>query len=295
MTVRSTQSIGRKLTGMIMLTSTIAVLLACLGFVISDLVSWRNGIDGDLSTLAQVVGSNSMVALTFGDRQGAHEVLNALRAKPSIVAAGLYTVDGQPFARYEPSPAIAIPRVPLKDGFHDQGDRIELFHGIRLGHERLGTVYIAYDSRERNAQLKQYGEIAAGIVLVALLFAFALSSRLQRNISEPIGELVRVAGLVSEHKNYSMRADARGLKGDDEINHLMAGFNGMLAEIEQRDLRLLDAKNAAEKAAAVNAQLARDSALFLNSATDGIIGIGPDNRPMFLNPAAERILGMPRG
>ena len=115
---------------------------------------------------------------------------------------------------------------------------------------------------------------------------------MQRNISEPLGELVRVASLVSLHKNYSMRAKSRRLKSNDEISHLMTGFNSMLAEIEQRDVKLLVAKSAAEKAAAVNAQLARDSALFLSSATDGILGIGLDNRPTFFNPAAERILGM---
>ena len=97
----------------------------------------------------------------------------------------------------------------------------------------------------------------------------------------------------------------------------MTGFNSMLAEIEQRDDRLLlhqthleetvalrtgeltaaneellVAKNAAEKVAEINAQLARESALILNSATDGIMGIGLDNRPTFLNPAAARMLGM---
>lgn len=275
-----------------MMTSTTAVLLACLGFVISDLVSLRGRHAGDLSTLAQVVGSNSTVALTFGDRQGAGEMLNALRAKPSIVAAGIYTKAGEPFAKYEPNASISIPRVLLSDGFHEHGDRVELFYGIRLGEKRVGTLYIASDWRDRNALLKQYAIIAAGIVLVALLFAFVLSSRLQRNVSEPIGELVRVANLVSQHKNYGMRAETGRLKGSDEIAHLLTGFNSMLAEIEQRDLRLLVAKNEAEKAAAVNAQLARDSALFLNSATDGIIGIGVDDRPTFLNPAAERILGM---
>jgi len=132
-----------------MLTSTTAVLLACLGSAISELVSWRHRLDGDLSTLAQIVGSNSMVALTFEDRQGAREVLNALRAKPLIVASGLYDEKGEPFARYEPSPAIAIPRIPLQDGFHDRGNRIELFYGIELGRQRLGTLYIASDSRDR--------------------------------------------------------------------------------------------------------------------------------------------------
>lgn len=292
MIVKSTHSIGRKLTRIIMMTSTTAVLLACVGFVTSDLVNLRSHLTGNLSTLAQVVGSNSIAALTFGDRQGAGEVLNALRAEPSIVAAGVYTEGGQPFARYEPNASITIPRVLLRDGFHHRGDRLELFYGIRLGQKRVGTLYIASGSRDRNARLKQYAMIAAGIILVSLLFAFVLSSRLQRNFSNPIVELARVAGLVSLHKNYSMRAKLRSVNDDDEIDHLMAGFNSMLAEIEQRDGRLLVAKNAAEKIGEISARLARESALILNSATDGILGIDLNNRFTFINPAGERMLGM---
>ena len=275
-----------------MITSTTAVLLACLGFVISDQVSLRNRLSDDLLTLAQVVGSNSTVALMFGDDEGAREVLSALRAKPSIVAAGIYTEGGESFARYEPNASISIPKVLLPDGFHHRGSRLELFYGIPLGDKRVGTLYLASDSRDRNAMLKRYAIIAAGIVLVALLFAFVLSSKLQRNISEPIVELARVASLVSQHKNYSTRANFRGVRDEDEIHQLITGFNTMLAEIEQRDSSLRVAKSAAEKASGINEQLARESASILNSATDGILGVGLDNRLKFLNPAATRMLGM---
>jgi len=292
MTATPKHSIRRHLTRIIMLISTTAVLLACLGFVTADLLSFRTRLAGDLSTLAQVIGSNSVAALTFGDREGAREVLNALRARPSIVAACVYTDKGVPFARYEPDPSITSPVLALADGFHNQADRLGLFYPIQLGHQRVGTLYIASDSRDRTALLKQYGVIAVGIVIGSLLFALILSSRLQRNISGPIVELARVASLVSHHKNYNMRVTPRGLNAGDEIDDLMSGFNSMLAEIEQRDHRLLVATSAAEKAAAVNAQLARESSLILNSATDGILGIGLDNRPTFLNPAGARILGM---
>ncbi len=292
MTSRSKRSIRRNLTGIIMMTSTAAVLLAFLGFAVSDIVGLRNDLADDLSTLAQVVGANSVGTLTFGDRQGAREMLSALGAKPTIVAAGIYTDRGEPFAQYEPNPSLSIPRLLPKDGFHDRGDLLELVYPMRLRHHRIGTLYIVSDSRDRNARLKHDVEIAALIALVALLFAFVLSSRLQRNISVPIVELARVAELVSQLKNYSLRAKPGRSNDSDEIDRLMTGFNSMLAEIEQRDDRLLVSRNAAQKAAAVNAQLARDSALILNSTTDGIIGIDLDNRATFLNPAATQLLGM---
>src|SRR5258708_3687478 len=194
MTSRSKRSIRGKLTRIIMLTSTTAVLLACLGFVVSDIVSLRSDLADDLSTLAQVVGSNSIAALTFGDRQGASEALSALAAKPSIVGAATYTDRGEPFALYQPDTAVSIPRRPPKDGFHDNGARLELIHEIRLRHHRIGTLYMVSDSRDHNARLKRDAEIAALIVLGALFFAFVLSSRLQREISVPIVELARVAG-----------------------------------------------------------------------------------------------------
>jgi PAS domain S-box-containing protein len=302
-------SIRGKLTRIIMITSTIAVLLACLGFVVSDLVNLRDRMAGDLSTLAQLVGSYSTAALTFGDRGAAAEVLNALRAKPSIVAACIYTVQGVPFARYAKA-SHSSPRVPPPDGLHYQRGELVLVYGIRLDQERIGTLYIASDARDLNARLKQYAIIAAGIVLVSLLIAFVLSSRLQRSISDPIVELERVASAVSQNKNYSMRARPRGSSDSNEIGNLVTGFNSMLAEIEQRDDKLLlhqthleetvalrtgeltVAKNAAEKIAEINAQLARESASILNSATDGIMGVGLDNRLTFLNPAATRMLGM---
>ncbi|HXH38579.1 MAG TPA: histidine kinase dimerization/phospho-acceptor domain-containing protein, partial [Thermoanaerobaculia bacterium] len=301
---------------MIILTSTIAVLLTCLGFTASGLLNLRKRLVTDLSTIAQVVGSNSTAALTFGDRQAAGEVLHALRAKPSIIAAGIYTARGEPFARYEPNAAITIPRILLEDGFHDRSDRLELFYAIRLDHQRVGTLYIASDASDRNARLIQYGEIAAGIVLFSLIIAFVLAARLQGAISGPIAELARVAALVSHDRTFSVRASHAALDDNDEIGNLMTGFNSMLAELEQRDHKLmlyqshleetvacrtseltmaneelLAAKNAAEKIAEINGQLARESALILNSATDGILGVGLDNQPTFLNPAGARILG----
>jgi PAS domain S-box-containing protein len=289
--LKAPHSVRRKLTRMIMLTSATAVLLSSLGFVSSDLLNLRTRLSNDLSILAQVVGTNSLAAITFADQQGAEEVLSALHSKPSIIAAGIYTAGGVPFARFQPNPGISIPARLPADGFHDLGNRLELCQAIMLRHKRVGTLYIASDSRERDERFRQYAEIATVVVIASLLFAFALSSRLQRTISQPIVELARVATSVSRSKDYSMRANPRGLSDGDEIDHLMMGFNTMLAEIEQRDQKLLLAMRAAEEAGEISNRLARESALILNSTTDGIFGVNQQNQVMFLNAAATRLLG----
>ena len=315
MTTKRQHSIRAKLTGIIMITSTAAVLLACLGFTVTGLLGFRKRLIIDISTIARVIASNSTAALAFDDRAGAREVLGALQAKPSVIAAGIYNHRGEPFAAYEPNHGITIPRRARPDGVYDLGDRVELFSAIRLGSKRIGTLYVSADNRDRAGRVQQYEEIAGVILVFSLLAAFVLAARLQRLISTPIVELARVAALVSKEKSFSVRATPTKL--NDEVGKLVNAFNSMLAELEQRDRKLvlyqtelettvaqrtaeltaaneelLMAKNAAEKAAAQSAQLARESALILNNATDGILGIGLDNRPAFANPSAVRMLGM---
>jgi PAS domain S-box-containing protein len=317
MTSKRKQSIRGKLTRIIMIASTIVALAVCLVLALSGLRNFEKRLIADLSTHAQVVSANSSAFLASGDREGAHELLSALRAKPSVVAAAIYTERGEPFARYEPDLSIPIPRTTLKDGFVDRGDRFEMFHAIRHGQKRVGTLFIACDKRDRDARLKQYGILAAGTALFSLIIAFVLSWSLQGSISGPIVALARVVRIVTEKKSFNLRVSNAGLNGNDEIAELMTGFNSMLAEIEQRDEQLLlqqtllekmvairtdelttaneelrFAKNASEANAEMTAQLARQSALILNSATEGILGVGLDNRPTFLNPAGARILGM---
>src|SRR5436190_12392064 len=82
--------IKRKLTLIILLTSSIVLLLACAAFVIYDQITFRRSMIDDLDTLAEIIGENSRGALSFGVPKAGKEVLAALKARPHIVAAGLY-------------------------------------------------------------------------------------------------------------------------------------------------------------------------------------------------------------
>jgi PAS domain S-box-containing protein len=314
MTTKRQHSIRGKLTGIIMITSSAAVLLACLGFTVTGLLGFRKRLIIDISTIARVIASNSTAALAFNDHESGREVLGALQAKPSVIAAAIYNHRGEPFAAYEPNHGITIPLRPRPDGVYDFGNQVELFSPISFSGKRIGTLYVSADNRDRAVRVRQYEEIAGAILVFSLLGAFVLAARLQRLISTPIVELARVAALVSKEKSFSVRAAPTKL--NDEVGNLVNAFNSMLAELEQRDRKLvlyqaelettvaqrtaelteanqelLLAKNAAEKAAVRSAQLARESALILNSTTDGFVGVTRTSDVSFLNPAAERMFG----
>jgi len=310
-------SIRGKLTAITMLTSAAAMLLACALFVVQDVVDERAELDMQLQSFGRLIAKQSEAALTFGDQKAAEEALSALRANPSFLAARIYTDRGVPFATYGTGTGVAAPAAPrITDGIVRRDDLVEIFLPIIRDGERIGTVCIASGLNDQRDRLKLDIRSMALILLVCLVAAFILSSRLQRGISGPVVELARVADLVSRNKSFSVRAVHAAGHGDDEIDNLMTGFNSMLAELEQRDQKLvayktqlemtvaqrttqltlankelLVAKNAAENVAAINAQLARQSALILNSATDGIFGVDVDGEPSFLNPAGARMLG----
>jgi signal transduction histidine kinase/CheY-like chemotaxis protein/HPt (histidine-containing phosphotransfer) domain-containing protein len=73
------------------------------------------------------------------------------------------------------------------------------------------------------------------LILILSVFAYVLSSKLQRRVSAPIIGLLDVTRRVSEEHNYAIRAEGGG---DDEIGELVSGFNRMLRIIEESDRKL---------------------------------------------------------
>src|ERR1700731_4211706 len=108
-------SISKKLTGMNMLVSGAALLLACIAFFAYDLYTFRVGMVGNLSTEAQILGSNTVSALVFNDPHAAGTTLSALNASPHIIDGAIYTPDSRLFAGWwrdgggKPLPLPAIP------------------------------------------------------------------------------------------------------------------------------------------------------------------------------------------
>src|ERR1039458_5279465 len=125
-------SIQRKQMLVMMLTSAVALLLACVGFVSYEIVSYRQELVWSSSTLAEIIGNNSSGALDFNDPKVADDMLSALRARPNIVAACIYTKDGSLFAKYlrkDLPKGFSLPK-PEADGHRFTNDGLILFHGI---------------------------------------------------------------------------------------------------------------------------------------------------------------------
>ncbi len=230
-------SIKRKLTSMMMIISIVALLVSCASFIVYDQIFSRRAMAEELTSLAEIIGGNSTAALTFNDQDSAAEILSALRARPHIISASLYTRDGKPFATYarDNQAAAFSPPPPQSNSIRWRNDNFELFRTINLDGEKLGTLYLDSDLRELQSRLVRYSWIVVIILLASSLFTFALSSILQRVISVPIVGLASTARIVSAQRNYALRATKLG---NDEVGLLIDDFNEMLAQIQFRDEEL---------------------------------------------------------
>jgi signal transduction histidine kinase/FixJ family two-component response regulator len=239
-------SIKRKLMLIIMGVSTVALLLASAGFIAYELFAFKTATRQDLSTLADVMGSQSSGALTIGYEKDGEEILSSLRAKQNITAAALYKPDGEVFATYRAPGANneLIPSVPQGDVCRFEKDHVVVFKHIRYKGDLIGAIYLKSDLEERNTRLKLCAATIGLLMLLSTGVTFALSSQLQRIVTRPIFHLVQTAKAVSAEKNYSVRARKHG---EDELGQLIDGFNEMLSQIQQRDAALQSAHDDLEK------------------------------------------------
>ncbi|MFZ6656853.1 ATP-binding protein [Undibacterium sp. TJN19] len=236
-----TNSVRSKLIWMAMTTTMAAVIVASVAMLIYDLVSFQRSWVSDLSTQAEIVGKAVAPALSFNDNDAAEHNLAMLRARPQILLGAIYDANGKRFAAYQQADLTspAYPEKPGVPGYTIDGSELNVYYRVVENGEFLGTVYIReiYPLFDR---IKSYGMILASVMLVSLLLAGIVASRLQVAITRPLGAITDVARQIVHNRDFSLR-----VKGRDggEVGTLVDAFNGMLIELGRR-ADALEATNA---------------------------------------------------
>ena len=73
--------IRRKLTLVVLVSSTAALLVASTALFAFQIYTFRQNFMRDLASLGQIISANSTAAITFGDSDAAHEILTGLKVK----------------------------------------------------------------------------------------------------------------------------------------------------------------------------------------------------------------------
>jgi len=221
-----------------------ALLLASLAFWAYESILYLQTLERESSTIAQMLADNSVAALTFDDRAAAAEIANTLRAEPRVAIACFFGSRGAILATYRRgSETGECPTFSSSNSKRLTAHHLLIFHSVVLNDDPVGAVFLQIDLAEMYVMWMRYGMISAFVLCMATLFAMALSSKLQRMISDPILHLANVAGRVSGSGHYSLRAVKTY---DDETGQLIDQFNDMMEKINERDTSLKRAQDELE-------------------------------------------------
>src|SRR5436309_399793 len=155
--------IKRKLTIITMITSGVALVLACAAFVTHEQATFKRKMVHDLEIVAEMTGAYSAAALTFNDPASAEKTLRSLDRQPYIMAACLYDKEGHVFAKYVAA-GLKKPFSPpalQPNTFRFTNQSLILFRKIILKGRTIGTVFIQSDLKEMHERVNGYVIIVA--------------------------------------------------------------------------------------------------------------------------------------
>ncbi|MDH7600302.1 MAG: PAS domain-containing protein, partial [Sedimentisphaerales bacterium] len=241
-------TIRQKLLAVIMLTGTLALILAGSVFIAYQYINARQNLVRALQTQAAMIATNARAAVQFQDQKDAASLLEAFNVQPSVLYAWILTNNQQVLARYtRPGVPIDTPLVIGAfdpNGYQFTGDLVVVSKPVVLDGEVLGTVRLCSTLEPVKRMFRANLATVLAVIGIALVVAYLVSSKLQVVVSRPILELAEVAKTVSERQQYSVRATKRG---NDEIGLLIDTFNQMLGQIQIRDQALVAANEQLEQ------------------------------------------------
>jgi signal transduction histidine kinase len=248
-TPHNAQTISGRITRMNLLVSGSVLILAVLAFFSYDMLSFRQSLINNLRAEAQIIGANSVSALTFDDPASAAATLQGLNRSPDVVSAALTTDDGAIFANYgPPDDAILGGRHVLAHGEMEHhwlnGRRFLLAHRIMFEGSSLGVVYISATLNEIGQRARHYLLIAGLILLLCMLAALIISSISRKLVAQPIASLAETARSISREHDYSVRAEESA--DSVEMSVLTEAFNDMLQQIQQSEAALRKSRDELE-------------------------------------------------
>ncbi|HEV8266969.1 MAG TPA: ATP-binding protein [Thermoanaerobaculia bacterium] len=227
-------SIATKLTGIIFLVTSLALVSGFTFVLIRDVRAFKTAAEATTRLIARLVGDASVSDLAFHDKKEAEKTLAHLKEMPTAELACLYDDAGRLFASYRKAGVARMgAAIPPEPGASFEEGVLRVTEPVVDQGERLGTISLEVSTAPLRAAIR--GHLLTFGLLLALLLLLSVGAALllQRLISRPILDLAAVARQISQKADYSIRVPKTG---EDEIGELCEGFNEMLRQIQRREL-----------------------------------------------------------
>jgi signal transduction histidine kinase/CheY-like chemotaxis protein/HPt (histidine-containing phosphotransfer) domain-containing protein len=231
-------SIRAKLVIVSMITTSVALLVACTIFVAYDYRQIKDNLSSEWRSFSTVIGENSTAAISFNDVDAATSCLRGLSNEPELEVAAIYTRNGDVLAQYIRPGYQGYPPSRLNRlGQQFDNEFLEISQPVILNGKEIGCTYVRCDLHELHGHLRDSLLVILVVLCGTMAGAYLLVNRMQRVISGPILNLTSAIKTVAAAKDYSVRV-GNEQKSGDELGVLINCFDGMLAELQKRDVEL---------------------------------------------------------
>ena len=211
--------------------SIIAVVIIASSFTVNLFTLVDSG-----RVKASMLADNASASLMFRDTQSARELLSSLRHSPDARGAALYSKNRQQFAQYVfPDHFVPASLNSMKAQTSYGFEYIKFVQPVVYDGELIGGLYLTLDLASLYVQMAWQTLFTFVAAVLAMVVANLLLRRLDESVLHPLKGLSAVMEQISDGNDYSVRAKPSGIS---ELNTLAAGFNAMLAQIQQRDQEL---------------------------------------------------------
>jgi diguanylate cyclase (GGDEF)-like protein len=220
----------------------ILTLLIMAGLLYSSFITaYEDNLKEVMSSKIRLLAASSTSALVFDDRESAVTLLSSLKEHTATRYVQIYDADRQLFAEYRrPGQLVDVDIDDFESDAFFKNKNIYMSQPILMNSEYLGVIVISADTNSLNEQKNHYILIASAVLFISLLLAYLLNWQLQKRLTAPISELMKLVGYVAKNKKYHRRLNnAR----DDEIGDLTLGVNTMLDTIEAHETQLFQRAN----------------------------------------------------
>ena len=178
--------IRNKLALIIILTSTIALLLASAVIITYDNYAYRAQKAKEVAAQAEILGAGMVAALEFEDHKSAQANLNPLATNPEISVAAVYTSSGLLFADYTRPGSKPPPYFAPHQGQQFEENNFLISWPVEHGQREVGSVYLEAQIEPLAVRITRYGGIFLVAMMVSLIITLPLGMRLHYAIANPV-------------------------------------------------------------------------------------------------------------